>query len=97
MRAPVYRHIESDSTVAGLTLHELVFVLGLAFLATATLSFVGSLLAILIAYVALRLLRRGRPPMYWQHAVIWHLRRLRYRGWLSSTARSRTPAFPANL
>src|SRR5689334_1822873 len=93
MRAPVYRHVEAQSTLAGLTLTGFAGLLGIAFAAIRFLSFGGSLAVVLAAYLVVRLAGRGRPPMFWQHWLIWHLRRRRFGGRLSAAARARTPTF----
>lgn len=94
MPAPVYRHIESTSTIAGLSLNGFVALLGTAFAAIQVLEFGGSLAIMIAVYVTLRLMGRGRPPLYWQHFVLWHVRQRRTSGRLSSAARGRSPQFP---
>lgn len=94
MRAPVYRHVESQSTVAGLTLNGFVALLGVSFAAIQCLNSGASLAVVGGTYLALRLMGRGKPPMYWQHLANWHLRASRTGGRLSAVARARTPPFP---
>lgn len=94
MRAPVYRHIESTSTLVGLSLNGFVALLATAFAAIQLLDVGASLGLIVVAYLALRLMGRGRPPQYWQHLVLWHARQRRTGGRLSAAARARTPEFP---
>lgn len=93
MRAPVYRHVEAQSTIGGVSLNGFVALLGLAFAAIQLLTFLTSVAVIAGAYVALRLMGRGKAPLYWQHLAIWHLRDRRG-GRLSAAARARTPQFP---
>jgi hypothetical protein len=94
MRAPVYRHVEAQSTLAGLTLTSFAGLLGVAFAAIRFLSFGGSLAVVLGTYLAVRLAGHGRPPMFWQHWLVWHARRARFQGRLSAAARSGSPRFP---
>lgn len=94
MRAPVYRHVEAQSTIAGLTLTSFAGLLGVTFAAIRFLSFGGSVLAVSATYLTVRLAGRGKPPMFWQHWLVWHLRQRRFAGRLSAAARSKTPRFP---
>jgi hypothetical protein len=94
MRAQTYRHVESQSTIGGLSLNGFVALLGLAFAAIQWLSFVASVAVIAGTYLALRLMGRGRPPMYWQHLAVWHVRRVRARGRVSAAVRATSPQFP---
>ncbi len=94
MRAPVYRHIEGQSTVAGLGLTSFLALSGGAFLAIQVLDFASSMAVLLGAYVALRLMGSGRPPSYWQHLVVFHVRRVRDKGRVSAAERAATVQFP---
>jgi hypothetical protein len=94
MRAPVYRHAEASSTVLGLTLPGFLGVLGAAIPAIQLLGPGSSLLAIAALYVALRIASRGKPPMHWQHLVLWHARRRAAGGRFSAAARCQSPQFP---
>jgi hypothetical protein len=94
MRAPVYRHIESASTLGGLGLGGFIALLGFAFLAIQSLDGLTAVVCIAGLYVAMRLAMVGRPPGYWQHRVVWELRRRVAAGRLSAAARARSPAFP---
>jgi hypothetical protein len=93
MRAPVYRHVEAQSTIAGLTLTSFAGLLGVTFAAIRLLNFGGSLAVVLGAYLAVRIAGHGRPPQFWQHWLVWHLRRRRFAGRLSAAARAKTPSF----
>lgn len=94
MRAPVYRHVDGQSTVAGVSLNGFIALLAVALGAIQLLSFGGSLAAIAGTYAAMRLAGRGKPPRYWQHLVVFHVRRLIAAGRLSAAARTRVPRFP---
>jgi hypothetical protein len=94
MRAPVYRHVEGRSTIGGLGLQAFIAVLGVAFLAIQWLPPGSSVLAIAGSYLLLRLSGLGRPPLYWQHLLVFHVRRRWWGSRLSAAARARTPQFP---
>lgn len=94
MRAPVYRHVEAESTIGGLSMNGLLLVLGIAFPAIYLLSTLGSLAVIFGTYVVLRLLSRGRPASYWQHWILHHVRGRTLMGRVSAMARTRAPQFP---
>ena len=94
MRAPVYRHVDGQSTVAGVSLNGFIGLLGVALAAIQFLAFAWSLAVIVSAYALLRLAGRGKPPLYWQHLVVFHVRRALAGGRLSSTARARIPQYP---
>jgi len=94
MRAPIYRHVEGRSTIAGLSLNGFIAMLAVALAAIQLLPLGSSLLAIAGSYFVLRLAGSGKPPMYWQHLAVWELRRLASAGRLSAAARSRAPQFP---
>src|SRR4051812_14204536 len=94
MRAPVYRNVEASSTIGGLTMMSFLLELVVAFLAIQFLSFLLSLATIAGPYVLLRLASYGRPPMYWQHYVLWRVRQANTAGRLSAAARFLQPRFP---
>jgi hypothetical protein len=94
MRAPVYRHVDGQSTVAGVSLNGFVGLLGVALAAIQLLAFGSSLAVIAGTYALLRLAGRGRPPLHWQHLVVLHVRRAVAGGRLSAAARARVPQFP---
>lgn len=94
MRAPVYRNIEAKSTVAGLSLPGFLLLLAVCYGAIALLSFAQSLGAMAGTYALLRLLGVGRPELYWQHLVLWHVRQRSSGGRWSAAARARQPRFP---
>lgn len=94
MRAPVYRHIDGQSSVAGVSLTGFIALLGVSLAAIQLLAFGPSLAVIGGAYAMLRLAGRGRPPLYWQHLVVFHVRRTAAGGRLSAAARARVPQYP---
>lgn len=94
MRAPVYRHVEAQNTIAGISLNGFILVLGVAFAVIQLLGVLSSLAAIAGTYGALRLAASGRPPLHWQHLAVWHVRRRLLGGRLAAAARARTPQFP---
>lgn len=94
MRAPVYRHIESVSTIAGLSLNGFIGLLAVALVAIRFLNVGVSIAVVALAYAALRLMGRGRPPLYWQHLLLWRYRQWRHEGRLSAMARAPAPEFP---
>lgn len=94
MRAHVYRHVEGQSTIGGVGLSAFVAVLGVAFGAIQLLSFGPSLLAIAATYVGLRVMGQGRPPLFWQHLLVFKLRQRLAGGRLCARARCRSPQFP---
>jgi hypothetical protein len=93
MRAPVYRHVEGQSTVAGVGLNAFIGLLGASLVAIQFLPFLWSLVAIATAYGLVRLAGRGKPPLYWQHLAVFHVRRAAAGGRLSAAARCRVPQF----
>lgn len=94
MRAPVYRHIEGRSTIGGLSLHGFIALLGVALAAIQLLPFLPSLLALAGAYLGLRLAASGKPPLFWQHLLVWKARQFANGGRASAAARCRAPRFP---
>lgn len=94
MRAPVYRNIEAKSTIAGLTVTGGLVLLAVSYGAVAFLSTLQSLLAIAGTYVLLRILGSGRPPLFWQHYLLWLVRQRTSGGRWSAAARARQPRFP---
>lgn len=94
MRAPVYRHVEGESTIGGISLNGFVGLLGIALAAIQFLPFLASLIAVGGAYAALRLASSGKPPLFWQHLLVFHCRRWATGSRLSAAARCRSPQFP---
>ena len=95
MRAPVYRFVDARNTFLGLAFPgEVIVFLCVAWPALIFLAPTIALLAIVGAYLAIRLLTRGRPEAFIQHWVLWRARQLSSRGLLSATARARAPGFP---
>ena len=94
MRAPVYRHVEGRSTIAGLGLNGFISMLAVALGAIQLLPTASSLVAITGTYAALRLAADGKPPLFWQHLAIWKVRQLATGGRLSAAARCRSPQYP---
>ena len=94
MRAPVYRHIEAESSIAGLSLPAFLVVLGMSFVAMQFLGGPSAFTVVAAVYGLLRLASHGRPTLYWQHFFVWHFRRLSAGQRLSAAARARVPAFP---
>ncbi len=95
MRAPVYRNIEASSTFLGLAFPtEAVLLMTVAAAAILTLPPMLSAPATLVAYVAIRLVNRGRAPAFVQHYFAWRLRRAKSSGVLSAAVRVRCPRFP---
>ena len=97
MRAPVYRHVDGRSTIAGLGLNGFIAMLAVALAAIQLLPLGSSLLAITGTYAAMRLAASGRPPLFWQHLVVWKVRQLATGGRLSAAARCCSPQFPFGL
>lgn len=96
MRAAVYRSIDSANTFLGLAFPTEVLVILAVFWGTAvTLPPGTGLLITLGAYVLLRVLTAGRPPLHLQHLALFHTRRALHSGRFSPGARSSArPAFP---
>lgn len=95
MRAPVYRNIEAPSTLLGLSFPFEVSVVVLGFWATmTTLPMSAGTISTLAIYAAVRLSSHGRPPLFLQHFVLWHLRGFQSSHVLSAAARGRIPPFP---
>lgn len=93
MTAPVYRHIDTESTIAGLSAMEFFGLGAVAFGASELLSGGASLLAVVAVYVAFRLVGRGKPAGHLQHWLI-HWVRQRQGGRISSAERSSAPQCP---
>jgi hypothetical protein len=93
-RAPVYRHIETETTLLGLSLNSFVFILGISFAAIQLLGTAPSLAAIGAAYTLLRVGGHGRPALYWQHWLVHRARHLWGRGRINAHARTRFVRFP---
>ncbi len=95
MRAPVYRNLDARSTFLGLAFPtEWMGVLVAGWLGTmlgAPNTGAGAGLAL---YLVLRIAGYGRPEAHLQHWLLWKLRRVRARGWLSAAARAPVPRFP---
>ena len=94
MRAPVYRHVDGQSTVAGVGLNAFIGLLGASLAAIQFLPFLWSVLAIGVVYGLVRLAARGKPPLHWQHLAVFHVRGAVAAGRLSASARCRLPQFP---
>lgn len=94
MRAPVYRHVDSESTIAGLGVTSFLFLMGGAFAAIQLLTFLPSMVVLTSTYAGLYWMGRGRPARYWQGWLLWHLRARLTDGRLSAVERSRSPQFP---
>jgi hypothetical protein len=94
MRAPVYRHVEGESTIGGVSLHGFIGLLGVALAAIQFLPFVPSVLAVGGAYAVLRIASTGKPPLHWQHLLVFHCRRWAAGGRLLAAARCKSPRFP---
>lgn len=94
MRAPVYRHVDGQSTVAGISLNGFIALLGVALAAIQLLAFGPSLAVIAGTYALLRLAGRGKPPLHWQHLAVFYARRALAGGRLSAAARARLPQYP---
>jgi hypothetical protein len=94
MRAPTYRHIDGQNTLGGLSLHGFIGLLAVSLAAIQFLPFLGSLIAVAAVYVGLRLASSGKPPLYWQHLIVFHTRRWLAGSRLSAAARCRCPQFP---
>jgi hypothetical protein len=95
MRAPVYRNIETTSTVLGLAFPtEALVMMALGSLAVLLLPPLLSAITTLSTYASIRLINRGRAPAFVQHYVAWKVRQLRAQGNLSAAARVRCPKLP---
>jgi hypothetical protein len=95
MRAPVYRSIDAGNTLLGLAFPSEVLLVLVAFWGSAAfLKGLGSLLVTLAAYAFLRLSTLGRPPLFLQHALLFHVRRSLQGGRFSAAARAAQPRFP---
>jgi hypothetical protein len=95
MRAPVYRFVDARNTFLGLAFPgEVIVFLGAAWPALIFLAPSLAAGAIVVAYIAIRLVTRGRPEGFIQHWVWWRARQVTSRGWLSASVRARTPGFP---
>jgi hypothetical protein len=95
MRAPVYRFVDARNTFFGLAFPGEVVVF-LCVVWPSLLALAPSIAAVAIgaAYLAIRLLNRGRPDGFLQHWAWWRVRQLVASGSLSASARSRTAHFP---
>ena len=96
MLAPVYRHADAKSSIAGVGIHEFLLLQGVAVGAIQFLSLWMAALALGAAYGTLRAASFGRPQFYWQHRLAWHLRLKRYGGRRSATTHARHPTFLLN-
>ena len=96
MRAPVYRNIDTTSTVLGLALPYEAGAVGLvAVLGVAWAPPLPTILLTLGMYLALRIAGRGKPPGYLQDLIPFALRRTAGGGRFSAAARTRgQPRFP---
>ena len=95
MRAPVYRNIEAQNTLAGLAfpMEVLLFLAGcVGFIQV--FAPLPALAGIAGLYGGIRAASHGRPPLFLQHWLSWHFRSLYTGGRLSAAARSRVPRFP---
>ena len=95
MRAPVYRNIDTTSTVLGLAMpYEAGSVGIIAVLGMAWAPPLPTVLVTLTVYVALRIAGRGKPPGYLQDLLPFLVRRAGTAGRFSAVARaSKQPRF----
>ncbi len=94
MRAPVCRNVEARNSIAGVSMTGFVVLLACAYPLIALLPPAPAILAMAGAYVSVRVAGHGRPPLFWQHFIVWQVRRRIADGRLSAAARARTPEFP---
>jgi hypothetical protein len=95
MRAPVYRNIETQNTLAGLSFPtEVLVVLGAFWGSMVALPPGLALLTTGAVYAAIRVVGYGRAPFFLQHFVAFQARRIAAGGTLSAAARSPAPKFP---
>jgi len=92
-RAPVYRYLDAKNALFGLALGEAFALLTVAWPAMLGLPPLGAAGVVLGAYVALRLVGRGRAENFVQHWVAWQSRRLLASGHLSPAVRACAPRF----
>jgi len=90
--APVYRSLESRSSVLGLSFPtEFSIVLCAWWAGMLAIGAISGLLLALTTYVLVRALGYGRSEGFVQHWLQWQLRRYVYRGRLSAGARVAPP------
>jgi hypothetical protein len=95
MSAPVYRHLDSKATFAGLSFPiEWMLVLALVVVGSVVdRPLVGAGLATGL-YVLLRVVAYKRPDNFLQHYALFRIRAAWARGRFSGAARARIPRFP---
>ena len=93
-RAPVYRYLDAKNALFGLALGEALALLTVAWPALLALPPFAAALVLVSAYVAIRILARGRADGFAQHWVAWQLRHATNAGYLSPVARAQAPRFP---
>ena len=95
MQAPVYRNIETASTLLGLSFPNEVMVVVATFWASApTLPAPIALAITLGAYVGVRAIGYRKPAQFIQHWILFQVRRRLCGGRLSCVARAPAPRFP---
>lgn len=93
MRANVYRAIDTANTFLGLTFpSEVLVVLAVFWLTAWTSAWVNTLVTV-GAYVLLRLISYGKPPMFLQHRILFLMRSSLHGGRFSPAARQRVERF----
>ena len=97
MIAPVYRHADAKSSIAGVGIHEFLLLQGAAVGAIQFLSLWAAALTLAAVYATLRAASFGRPPYYWQHRVAWHIRLKRHLGRRSASVHVTQPPFTLSL
>jgi hypothetical protein len=96
VRAQVYRSIDTANTFVGLAFPSEVLIILTVFWSTAvTLPPGFGALITLFAYIGLRLVTYGKPPLHLQHSLLLHVRRITHGGRFSPAARASSHAvFP---
>lgn len=95
MRAPVYRFIDAQNKLLGLSYpgEALLFVSGLTVALIALPIYWAAPLSLAL-YAGIRLIGRGRPPSFLPHWLQWQARKVLSGGRLSASARAAAPQFP---
>jgi hypothetical protein len=93
--APTYRNLDARTTVLGLAFPgELVLVMAVFWAGMLLLPPAAGAAVSGAAYLAVRLVGRGKPPGHFQHLVVRKVRAAASGGRLSAAARARVPRFP---
>src|SRR5258708_3769005 len=94
MNAPVYRHLDTPSTLLGLAFPFELLTVFAVFWGTARISAASCVVATVGVYLGVRVFNYGRASGHLQHWIVWHVRQRLAAGLLSAAARAHAPRFP---